>query len=195
MLKYITIFLILTTSMYSQGPTKYQNKDIESWYFHIALGLASPSYYDELQKLVDIIAKNSDSHHSINFDIGFYFTLEGDKGILGGTINGVGDRFESSGEWIQINQYLIGPSFVYYATNYIGKGLFFRGDLGLAYAVAHGSSGESRSTDTGIGYLFGAGFAIPLNNETRLQFYIDYSGKTVKEEQFNAFTFNLGFLF
>ncbi len=201
MKKYLFLLMMLTSvNIYSQ-PTEKSIFDTESWYFQIALGYASTSYYDELQQIIDIIKEDFDKHLWLSFDIGFYWPfLMNDNMLLGGSLKGVGERFGNyfSGReknWIQINQYLFGPSFKYYLIDYIGKGLFLKIDSGVGYANAINSDGDKVITDYGYGYLFGAGWAIPFNNETRMELFLDYSGKHINSESFYALTFNLGFLF
>ena len=77
----------------------------------------------------------------------------------------------------------------------IGDGLFLRGDLGIAKAnlTVNTFFGEyTAETDTGVGYLLGVGYGIPVSEESRVLLSLNVSNKDIDGENWSAVTFNIG---
>lgn len=183
-----------TTEIHTREP----QDNIESWYLYFALGYGKPYYPDPLQEVLDMLNSIPNvSHVSISIEIpGIYFPLHNNKTILGGSLNGIGDRYEvsSSGNSMQINQYFFSFSCVHFLTGNIGDGLFIRGDAGLAWMNVQSSSGISVNSESGYGFLFGGGYSLPLSNETRISFNLNYGIRQIESESYGALSINVGVL-
>jgi len=125
--------------------------------------------------------------------LGFYWHLN-PKTIGGVIINGVGDRFEVNGSWMQINQYIYGLSAIHYPGASFGSGFFIRTDVGLAKLVIQNSDGSSTSSESGWGLLGGGGWSFDLGG-TRLLLNVNYSFRKVESETYKTLGFSIGGLF
>ncbi len=180
------------TEMESQ---EMRNK-IESWYLFFAIGYGSAYYPGQLRQAVDQLNSTSGvSHIGMSIEIpGVYWPLQNNHTIVGGSLNGVADRYEASGHSIQINQYLLSVSSWHFLTGEIGDGIFLRGDLGIAWLNAQSSPGGSSSSSAGFGILVGGGYSYPVSNETRLTLNFNYAARRVEGESYGASSFNIGIL-
>lgn len=175
--------------------TQEKNK-LESWYVYFGLGYANPTYPGELDDLLnDLGDLPGVTHVSIGMDIlGFYWPL-GRHTILGGVVNAVGDRYEESGDYMQINGYTFGASMMHFVNDTIGRGFFVRGDLGLAGLAVDTNVAGDASSDTGIGFLAGGGFGFNISRGTRLLLNANFAVRQVEGESFSAFGLTVGGLF
>lgn len=178
-------------------PEKQEPQDrIESWYLYFALGYGKAYYPDALQEAVDELSSISGvSHVGISIEIpGVYWPLRNKHTILGGSLNGIGDRYEGSGNSIQINHYLLSFSAMHFLTGEVGDGIFIRGDAGIAWLNVETSSGGSSSSNSGFGCLFGGGYSFAVSNETRIMVNLNYSSRWVESETYGALSINIGVL-
>jgi hypothetical protein len=169
---------------------------IESWYLYFALGYGRSYYPDPLQGIVDDLGSLPGvSHVGISLEVpGVYWPLHDNHTLLGGSLNGIGDRYELSGNSIQINQYLFSFSSMHFLTGEIGDGFFLRGDVGIAWLNVQSSPGGSSSSNSGFGILLGGGYSIPVSNETRITVNLNYSSRRVESQSYGALSFNVGVL-
>lgn len=158
-------------------PAPVQEKeDIESWYFILGYGSANITYSTGD---VSTIPERT----SFSLEWGAYLTVTNNL-IVGYARNVYYDFFDyasTSG-----NQYLYGVatsalSAVYYLDK-VGKGLYFRGDIGSATLYA----GTNYSTDTyesegGIGTVFGVGYALRLIG-TSFEVELDYASSSLGDD-------------
>jgi hypothetical protein len=173
-----------------------EKNNIESWYLYFALGYGEAYYPGILQEMMDRLSSIPEvSHVSISLEIpGIYWPLHNNKTILGMSLNGIADRYEVSGNSMQINQYFISFSSMHFLTGDIGDGLYIRGDAGLAWMNVQNSSGSSANSEAGYGLLVGGGYSLPVSNETRLTFNINYGIRQIESESYGALSINLGVL-
>jgi len=169
---------------------------IESWYLYFALGYGKAYYPDPLQLTVDALGSISGvSHVSISLDVpGVYWPLHNKHTILGGSLNGIGDRYEISGSSMQINHYLLSLSSLHFLTGEIGDGVFLRGDVGMAWINVQSSLGLLSTSSAGIGILLGGGYSFPVSNETRITVNLNYCVRWVESESYRALSINVGVL-
>ena len=172
---------------------------IETWYTYWDLGYPSISYPSELQDALDMLEDLGMDNARVNIGIlGFYWPLANNRTILGGIIDGCGDRYEKMGVSLQINQYTYAFSCMHFLNDNIGKGFFLRGDIGFSKLVVQTSTGSDESSDSsdwGTGFLFGGGYGFPITPGTRITLNANYSLKRVEEEQYGKFTISIGGLF
>jgi len=165
---------------------------MESWYLCFAVGYAGTSYPSALQNSLDMISAQG-SHYSAALDIpAVYWPLRNRKTLIGGALNGVGDRYELNGNHIEISQFTIGFSMVHFLTGEIGDGLFFRTDLGVASLSVSDSYGTTVSSDAGVGLLIGGGYAIPVSSETRMYLQGYFGSRTVEGDTYRSAGVTLG---
>jgi len=169
---------------------------IESWYIHFALGYGKAYYPDPLQQILDQLSSIPDvSHISLSIEIpSVYWPLSNNRTLLGGSFNGTGDRYELSGNSMQINHYLLSFSALHFLTREAGDGLFIRGDIGIAWLNVQSSPGGSSSSDAGFGLLIGGGYAIPVSDETRITLNLNYGARWVESESYGVLSITVGVL-
>ena len=190
----VVLFLTSISTAFAQESNE-TDLTTESWYTYWGLGYANVSYPADIQVWIDLLKDQPEvSTMSISLDIlGFYWHIA-PKTIAGFIINGVGDRFEVSGESMQINQYLYAGSVIHYPGQSFGSGFFLRADIGLAKLAVTSSFGEAAGSESGFGLLGGGGWSFDLNG-TRLLLNVNYAYRGVESETYNTLSFSVGGLF
>lgn len=169
---------------------------IESWYFHLAIGGSDNSYPEELQALLDVLNDLPNvTHVAISIDFSFYWPLSNEKTLLGVAMSGVTDSYEFDSETFTINHYIYAISAIHYPTEYIGKGLFARADIGTAKILVESSLGSSETSDNGFGFLLGGGYSWPISKGTRFDLMAGFSSRSVESENYSSLFLNVGFMF
>jgi len=168
----------------------------EDWYTYWSFGFADNSYPGGLDSALDTIESWSgvDRMQGAMDIFGFYWPVQ-DKLNLGFVISGSWDRFETPLGDVQLNQNLYAASVMRFFGKEIGDGLFLRGDLGIAKATLEtdtifGSFDDE--SDTGLGFLLGIGYGIPVSEESRVLLSLNVSNKDIDGDSWSAVTFNIG---
>jgi len=155
----------------------------QSLYFNIGLGWADPAYEDEMEAILSELEDLPDMDHmSIAVDLALYFPM-GSSGMLGPALTGIGDRFEQNGVEMQINNYLFGISFRQYVSGERGKGLYIRGDAGLARVVTQATDQDDFVSDVGTGVLLGGGYSFEIADGRWCTVNADYAYKKVEGDK------------
>lgn len=168
----------------------------EDWYTYWSFGFSDNSYPRGWNLVLDVAEaqpKFDQVQGAIDM-LGFYWPVQ-DKLNLGFVISGSFDAFSIPGADVQVNQYLYGASVMKFFGKEIGDGLFLRGDLGIAKASLSVTTyfGEyTAETDTGVGYLLGVGYGIPVSEESRVLLSLNVSNKDINGDNWSAVTFNIG---
>lgn len=167
----------------------------ESWYTYWAVGSAGTAYPDQLQQLLDWAdSQPGVSRSRFTLDLfGFYWHLA-PRTIFGFIINGANDRFNYQEQSISINQYLYSLSTIHFTGRRFGKGLFLRGDLGVASIGVEDPAGEQTRSKAGGGVLLGTGWAIDFGG-TRLLLGANLAVRRVEQASYSVVNFSLGGLF
>lgn len=192
------LFFNAISVLKSQSILKQEQKPgVETWYLLLGLGYSDISYPSGLQELIDIMKESSEVNHlPLNMNVGVYWPLNNAKTLLGFIIGADGDRFEYPSGSMQLSSYLIGGSIISHLTDYIGKGVYLRGDAGISFIGITSSTSGDASSDTGFGLRFGGGYSIPISkDETRLQLDIGYTYRSIEGDGYGSLSFGLGFLF
>ena len=168
----------------------------EDWYTYWSFGFSNNNYPGALESDLNTLeAQPGVDRAEIAIDMfGFYWPVK-DKMNLGFVISGSTDAFDTPVGDMQINQYLYGASIMKFFGKEIGDGLFLRGDLGLAKAsistdTAYGTL--TSTSDTGLGFLLGVGYGIPVSEESRVLLSINFSNKDIEGDNWAVVTFNVG---
>jgi hypothetical protein len=166
--------------------------DEEDWYTYWSIGMASHDYPGDLDALLDSVdSLPGVDRTEIGIDmLGFYWPQSGNR-LLGFVISGSADSFDSPFVDMQVNQYLYGVSGMKFFGREIGDGFFIRGDVGIA-TISVQDSFSTTTSDPGFGYLLGAGFAIPVSNESRVMLGVNFSNKQVESDSWKSMTFTVG---
>lgn len=167
--------------------------DVESWYTYWGIGLADHSYPDELDRAFsEAEAQPGVSRNEMSLDmLGFYWPLANNKTILGFVVSGSFDALDYGYGSSQLNQYLYSVSAMRFAGDEPGEGFFVRGDIGLAKAVFDTAYGETIESDSGYGFLGGAGYGFVISGETRLLLSTTYSSSELEGETYSTLAFNV----
>ena len=175
-----------------------QNK-LEKWYTYWGFGGASTTYPSEIGDSLDLLeALPGVERSELSMDLlGFYLPMS--KRMLAGVVvNASADLLEMDDEdWMQVSLYTYAASTQYYARE-IGQGLFGRLDFGLAAAnISYEIGGETddETSDSGIGLLFGVGYAYPIMSGSRITLNLNYAMRTIEEEAYSTVGFSIGGLF
>ena len=168
----------------------------EDWYTYWSFGFSNNNYPGDLDSLLDTLeAQPGVDRAEIAIDmLGFYWPLK-EKMILGFVISGSTDVFNTPVGDVQINQRLLGASIMKFFGKETGDGLFVRGDLGFAEAdiTTDTAVGTLTATsDTGLGFLLGVGYGIPVSEQSRVLLSINVSNKDIEGDNWSAVTFNVG---
>jgi hypothetical protein len=172
----------------------------ESWYTLWGAGYAGTSYTGDLKTVVDSLNSSSSlTHASLGMDIlGFYWPINNHQTMIGGVMNAAVDSWTVTGAELSLNQYQMSFSAQHFFGANIGDGIFVRGDIGPTYLnVTATGSGLNLSADSkaGFGALAGVGYALPVWEETRVLFNLNYAFRRVEGSRMGAFGLSVGFLF
>lgn len=192
----IAIALLITISSYPTQAWDYE-EEADSWYSFWSIGYTFTFYPKAIQQTVDELNNSENVNHlPMYVDLfGFYLTLPNNTTLAGVIFNLINDRYNDSGygsQSIQYNHYLISASAQHYF-DAIGRGIFVRGDLGLAYMSASNPnySRNTAGTDTGWGVLFGAGYAVPIEDGPSVAVTINYTHKFVMGDGYGGLMIGL----
>jgi hypothetical protein len=172
------------------------NGAVESWYMYWGLGYASPSYPSGMQALIDgVKAEDGLVHTPLSLDMfGFYWPIAARTTIAGIVVGGVADRYDYEGGSVQLNQLLISGSVMHFFGEVPGDGVFLRGDAGYA-VLSQIMPGWNPEDKNGIGFHAGAGYGIPVSDETRILLHGGYTYRAISGDGYDTFSMNVGVLF
>ncbi|NOX91805.1 MAG: hypothetical protein GXP18_04955 [Gammaproteobacteria bacterium] len=166
--------------------------DEEDWYTYWAIGAANFDYPGSLDSDLDSIeALPGVDRTRTGFDFFGFYWPQAENSLLGFIASGSTDSFKTRYEKLNISQNLFGISGMKFFGREIGDGFFIRGDAGLAQIVVKDSLSTTIS-DTGFGYLLGAGYAFPVSSETRILISVNFSDKQVEGNSWKSTTFTVG---
>ncbi len=188
LLRYVVLIIaiLLTVSGFAQNDETASpdtKRKLESWYHSFTVGYT-------LYTAVDGIQLETSMAVALDF-LRFYFPVS-KKMVIGPGVYGTG-LTDTSGT-MQLYLYLYSVSAQIYF-NSIGDGMFLRADAGAARGLITDISGEAMGiSDWGYGFLAGAGYALPISQETSLLFYAAYRDYTIQAERYNDVTIQVGWL-
>ena len=169
---------------------------LEKWYTYWGLGISNikhPEPFDGFLNLLEVFP--GVTRTQLNLDLlGFYKPVN-TKMMAGFVVNGAADRTEVEGEGsMQVNLYTYAASVQYFPKE-IGKGLFCRGDFGIASANVSIDDEDQGSSDSGLGLLVGIGYAHPITPGTRLALNLNYASRSIEGDNWGTVGISLGGLF
>ena len=185
--KLVVVFmlLLLAGSLLAQedgdgkrGP----RRKLESWYHSLTFGITPHT---------EIEGTKIESDVAVALDILRFYWRTSRHMIIGVGVYGTGLRNESTDS--QLNLYLYSASMQYYPKS-VGDGIFFRADVGLAKGLIVDSAGDYIASESGLGALIGAGYALPISRETSLLFYGAYRIYEIEGLQYRDLSFQVGWL-
>lgn len=168
----------------------------EDWYFYWSFGFADNKYPENLDTVLDALESSPgvDRMQGGMDMLGFYWPVQ-DRLNLGFAISGTWDSFDTPIGDLQYNQYLYAASVMKFFGKEIGDGFFLRGDLGFARATVTADTifgSYEDASGTGMGFLLGVGYAIPVSEESRVMLSFNVSNKDIDGENWSAVSFNIG---
>lgn len=165
----------------------------EDWYTYWSFGFADNQYPGDLDAVLDTLDSlpGVDRTQGAMDMFGFYWPLEKNLNV-GFVVSGSWDLFQTPIGDMQINQYLYAASAMKFFGKEIGDGFFLRGDFGFSKAVIDVNYYGSATTDSGFGFLLGAGYGIPVSEDSRVLLSFNVSNKDIKGDNWSAVTFNIG---
>lgn len=192
--KLITVLLVAAFI-----PVQNVKAEVESWYTYWSLGFADVDYPGNLNTVMEQVdALPGISRYTIGMDLfGFYWPLADQKTMMGFVVNVVSDTLddETYNESFSIDSYLYGFSTMKFFGSEIGDGFLLRGDIGLTYAetsYTYGSTTYTDTSDTGLGYLVGVGYGIPVSGSSRVILGLNYSSRDIEGDNINNIVFTVG---
>lgn len=171
------------------------NKD-ESWYWQFGFGGGTINYDNDTKKVLEDL--DLDGGTKINFNLGFYWPLSGHRTMLGVATTAVNHANKKGDADISFMQSSLCFSMQHFLMSNIGDGLFLRGDLGFGRFTTTAESGSttiSDSSESGLAFLVGTGYSIPLSDETRLPIGVSYFRLNVNDSYANNILVNVSVMF
>jgi len=176
--------------IFSASPVHAQK---ESWYTFWSFGNVKHNYPGDLNDAFEATASLPGVYRveGVIDILGFYVPL-GNKTILGLIVSGSFDRLTDGVVDFQFNQYLYGASVMHFFGKEPGQGFFFRGDYGVSKIAIQSSGIDNITSESGTGYLVGAGYGLAVSEESRLIIGVNYASNTIKNEIFQSTNFIIG---
>ena len=168
--------------------------DREDWYFMFNFGFADHNHPGDIDAAFDALETIPGVDRiEIAMDLlGFYWPIAEQDTIIGFVINSSSDNLSDDfGNDLSLNTYMYSVSGIHYFGQEIGDGFFVRGDFGIAYAEIDSNFGTAES-DSGTGFLIGAGFALPVSSQSRLIFGINMADRSIEGESYKVTEFTIG---
>jgi hypothetical protein len=189
--KLMFILIMLFFSSLSSYSWDYE-AETDAWYSYWGVGYAFTFYPTAIQQTVDELNNSENVNHlPLCVDLfGIYLTLPNNSTLAGVIFNLINDRYNNGnygGQSIQYNHYLISASTQHYF-EHIGRGYFVRADLGLAYMTANNPnySRQSAGSESGWGFLAGAGYAVPIEDGPSVTLSLNYTHKLISSEGYGG---------
>lgn len=127
--------------------------------FQIGLGAADITYPEPLESSVDSLEDSGINRTTIHFDLTLGYAFLEDTYFTVG-INGIGDRFEENGVYLQYNTYLFSVGFRHFPFD---KGFYVGADIGSAVFIADLDGQDSYTSDDGHGIDLKLGYDFDSN--------------------------------
>jgi len=185
------VVLLMFLSSFSTYSWDYE-AETDSWYSYWGVGYAFTFYPAAIQQTVDELTNSENVNHlPLCVDLfGIYLTLPNNSTLAGVIFNLINDRYNNGnygGQSIQYNHYLISASTQHYF-EHIGRGYFVRADIGLAYMTANNPyySRQSAGSESGWGFLAGAGYAIPIEDGPSITLSLNYTHKLISSDGYGG---------
>ncbi|GEM_PF-762904 len=178
------------------GSNERSKSKLESWYAYWALGISrSKSSDSELNDTMDFLeALPGVSRTRLTLDmLGFYFPRNLNM-LVGVVVNGATDHWDVPADYMRINSYMYCVSALYFP-EIIGRGIFYRADIGPAVVEAEFGSRQGLTSDTGFGFLLGGGYAHPIREGTRITANVNYAVRKIEGEFWNTLGISIGGVF
>ncbi len=195
MLKKLIPILLISVIL----PIQNARAEVESWYTYWALGFADVDYPGDLNSALEQVdALPGISRYTIGMDLfGFYWPLADQKTMMGFVVNVVSDTLDDEiyNESFSIDSYLYGLSAMKFFGSEVGDGFLLRGDIGLTFAelsYTYGNTTTTDTSDTGLGYLIGVGYGIPVSGDSRIILSLNYSSRDIEGDDINNIVFTVG---
>ncbi len=183
-----TLLLVLLLALPGQA-----FEQTPSHFLYFGLGVIDLSYPDEIQRLLNWLKNQGHVfHRSLEIEApGFYWTY-GPKTLVGPVLNLAVDRYNVGPLKLQVNQFLVGLSSMYFLSGEFGRGPFLRSDVGLAWASV--DSVEGATSHRGIGALIGGGYAARVAGGTRSLLNLHYTIRKLEGESYRTITISASVL-
>ena len=189
------------------GRVESAENEIENWYMYWGLGTSRTTWPAPLNDAMDIIAAHQGHYRTrLSADIlGFYKPIN-PKSMMGYVFNVASDNTSDPVAYsIDIDLYTHAASAQYFLEE-IGKGLFCRGDLGIAELVINDEivfdptlkgwiRNDEATSESGLGILVGVGYAHPITSGTRIVLNLNYATRRIEGDSYNTIGISLGGLF
>ena len=182
------------------GSNERSKSKLESWYAYWALGVSRSNTSDsELNDMLDQIEDMPGvSRTRLSLDmLGFYWSTDPNT-LVGVVVNGGTDHLDGAEGYLRMNYYMYSVSALYFP-EIIGRGIFYRADIGSA--VARGEDYTPRlgsdevTSDTGFGFLLGGGYAHPITEGTRVTVNVNYAVRKIEGYSWNTLGISIGGIF
>ena len=186
----LLIFIVLA------GRVESAENEIENWYMYWGFGTSRTTWPAYLNDEIDIIAAHQGHYRTrLSGDIlGFYKPIN-PKSMVGYVFNVASDNTSDPVAYsIDIDLYTHAASAQYFLEE-IGKGIFCRGDLGIASAKLVINDEDEETSESGLGILVGVGYAHPITSGTRIVLNLNYATRRIEGDSRNTIGISLGGLF
>lgn len=186
----LILLLVFSTVALSAGD-EFSSRERENWYHQFGIAYQFKSWDDV-----------SDLRNGFNFEVDFLriYLPVNDRLLIGsGFLLTVHDtdpfeEYSSDDDCLYIGFMLSGS--VQYYFDYIGKGFFIRGDLGVVYGGSIDyRPGSSDLSGVGPAMLIEFGFAFPVTKSTSLVLGLSFKHTSFAERKMNNLALRTGFLF
>jgi len=173
------------------GRVESAENEMENWYMYWALGTSRTTLPAYLNDEIDLLTQWSGHDRTrLSADIlGFYKPIN-PKSMVGYVFNWSGDDTSDPVAYsVDINLSTHAVSAQYFLEE-IGKGIFCRGDLGIASLEIN--IRDEEASEYGLGILVGIGYAHPITSGTRIVLNLNYATRKIEGDSYNTVGISLG---
>lgn len=187
--KTLVISLYLTSTL--------AQAEVESWYTFWGAGVSNISYSGDRGTEIEILSQEDASVGGTHLNaFGFYFPIDNNS-IYGFVAHGATSTFTADSLYIEditYNDTMLAFSYMNFYGSEIGDGLFYRTDIGYSEAsrtvsYAKNDFGTSESEyefGSGMSVLLGAGYGIPVSEESRVLILLEYRNAFIADNEMQS---------
>ena len=176
----------------------YSYAETEDWYVMLSYGEAENVAPDDIEQVITDNETTSGTHRvSSSAEIAMYWPGVNKKLLFGFALNASVDRVnnqDTSANEFSHNTYNISGSVLQFVDGTVGRGFYYRADIGRASSEFHYQNGDITVNGSGNSLLVGIGYSYVMTRGTRLIYSLNALDMNINHQRYTSSQLALGIL-